>query len=139
MPHLHALLKQAHESLYIESTRLLPVLDQLDPAKHSLGYLYILEACSFGSISKEQASTLVFPIAKFINSCVEEQIRLQPDKFDLRTPANKAKSWLLALQPSAAVAVHMQLSMLQTFQILFALFGRLRLFGKSILLCRNRS
>ncbi|XP_068303732.1 COP9 signalosome complex subunit 3 isoform X2 [Pyrus communis] len=81
IPHLHALLKQAQESLYAESTRLLPVLDQLDPAKHSLGYLYILEACSSGSISKEQASALVLPIARFINSCAAEQIRLQPDKF----------------------------------------------------------
>ncbi|CAN6702871.1 unnamed protein product [Malus baccata var. baccata] len=79
--HLHVLLKQAQESLYAESTRLLPVLDQLDPATHSLGYLYILEACSSGSISKEQASALVLPIARFINSCVAEQIRLQPDKF----------------------------------------------------------
>ncbi|RXH69591.1 hypothetical protein DVH24_037375 [Malus domestica] len=79
--HLHALLKQAQELLYAESTRLLPVLDQLDPAKHSLGYLYILEACSTGSISKEQASALVLPIARFINSCAAEQIRLQPDKF----------------------------------------------------------
>ncbi|XP_068334721.1 COP9 signalosome complex subunit 3-like [Pyrus communis] len=79
--HLHVLLKQAQESLYAESTRLLPVLDQLDPATHSLGYLYILEACSSGSISKEQASALVLPIARFINSCVVEQIRLQPDKF----------------------------------------------------------
>ncbi|TQD99505.1 hypothetical protein C1H46_014841 [Malus baccata] len=79
--HLHVLLKQAQESLYAESTRLLPVLDQLDPATHSLGYLYILEACSSGLISKEQASTLVLPIARFINSCVAEQIRLQPDKF----------------------------------------------------------
>ncbi|CAN6572384.1 unnamed protein product [Malus baccata var. baccata] len=81
IPHLHALLKQAQELLYAESTRLLPVLDQLDPAKHSLGYLYILEACSTGSISKEQASALVLPIARFINSCAAEQIRLQPDKF----------------------------------------------------------
>ncbi|KAM1111811.1 hypothetical protein ACFX2B_044142 [Malus domestica] len=79
--HLHVLLKQAQESLYAESTRLLPVLDQLDPATHSLGYLYILEACSSGSISKEQASALVLPIARFINSCVAEQIRLQSDKF----------------------------------------------------------
>ncbi|CAN6575100.1 unnamed protein product [Malus baccata var. baccata] len=79
--HLHVLLKQAQESLYAESTRLLPVLDQLDPTTHSLGYLYILEACSSGLISKEQASTLVLPIARFINSCVAEQIRLQPDKF----------------------------------------------------------
>ncbi|KAM0958255.1 hypothetical protein EV1_023335 [Malus domestica] len=30
--------------------------DQLDPAKHSLGYLYILEACSSGSFSNELAS-----------------------------------------------------------------------------------
>ncbi|KAM1814780.1 hypothetical protein ACFX11_028411 [Malus domestica] len=36
------------------------------------------EACSSGSILKEQASALVLPITRFINSCAAEQIRLQP-------------------------------------------------------------
>lgn len=40
--HLHTILKQADDSLQLESTLLNSLLDQVDPAKHSLGYLYIL-------------------------------------------------------------------------------------------------
>ncbi|XP_062105512.1 COP9 signalosome complex subunit 3 [Humulus lupulus] len=78
---LHTILKQAEDSLHSESARLFPALDQLDPSKHSLGFLYILEACSSGSISKERASTLVLAISSFISSCAAEQIRLAPEKF----------------------------------------------------------
>jgi hypothetical protein len=39
---LHVILKQAEDSLRSESTRLSPILNQLDPSIHSLGYLYIL-------------------------------------------------------------------------------------------------
>ncbi|XP_043806950.1 COP9 signalosome complex subunit 3 isoform X2 [Manihot esculenta] len=78
---LHTCLKQADDLLHTESTRLLPFLDQLDPSIHSLGYLYILDACTSGPISKEQAKTVVLIFARFINSCVAEQIRLASDKF----------------------------------------------------------
>ncbi|XVF60087.1 hypothetical protein PTKIN_Ptkin08bG0015400 [Pterospermum kingtungense] len=78
---LQNFLKQADDSLHAESTRLLPFLDQLDPSKHSLGYLYFLEACTAGPVTKEQASSSVLTIARFISSCVAEQIRLAPDKF----------------------------------------------------------
>ncbi|KAG8634931.1 COP9 signalosome complex subunit 3 [Manihot esculenta] len=78
---LNTYLKQAEESLYTESTRLLPFLDHLDPSIHSLGYLYILDACTSGPISKEQAKTLVLIFARFITSCVADQIRLASDKF----------------------------------------------------------
>ncbi|PON95305.1 Winged helix-turn-helix DNA-binding domain containing protein [Trema orientale] len=78
---LHSILKQADDSLHAESARLLPALDQLDPSNHSLGFLYILEACSSGSVSKERASALVLTISRFISSCVAEQIRLAPEKF----------------------------------------------------------
>ncbi|MBA0614749.1 hypothetical protein Godav_014996 [Gossypium davidsonii] len=78
---LQNLLKQADDSLHAESTRLLPFLDQLDPSKHSLGYLYFLEACTAGPVTKEQAGSYVLMIARFITSCIAEQIRLAPDKF----------------------------------------------------------
>ncbi|XP_021299105.1 COP9 signalosome complex subunit 3 [Herrania umbratica] len=78
---LQNLLKQADESLHAESTRLLPFLDQLDPSKHSLGYLYFIEACTAGPVTKEQASTFALIIARLISSCVADQIRLAPDKF----------------------------------------------------------
>ncbi|KAF4385785.1 hypothetical protein F8388_010341 [Cannabis sativa] len=77
---LHTILKQAEESLHSESVRLFSALDQLDPSKHSLGFLYILEACSSGPVTKERASTLVLAISRFISSCAAEQIRLAPEK-----------------------------------------------------------
>ncbi|CAN1273288.1 COP9 signalosome complex subunit 3 [Linum perenne] len=78
---LHSHLKQVDDALRGESTRLLPFLDQLDPAIHSLGYLYLLDAYTSGPVSKEQAASLVLIAARFIISCSTEQIRLAPDKF----------------------------------------------------------
>lgn len=74
-------LKAAEDLLRSESPRLLLFLDQLDPFKHSLGYLYFLEPCIHGSITKERANTLVPVIARFITSCSAEQIFFVPDKF----------------------------------------------------------
>ncbi|XP_034707772.1 COP9 signalosome complex subunit 3 [Vitis riparia] len=78
---LHSLLKQADDLLHNESTRLAPFLEQLDPSIHTLGYLYLLEACTSTPIPKEQANQLVLSIANFINNCSAEQIHLAPDKF----------------------------------------------------------
>lgn len=74
-------LKAAEDLLRSESTRLLSFLDQLDPSKHSLGYLYFLEPCMHCSITKERANTLVPIISRFITSCSVEQIRYVPEKF----------------------------------------------------------
>lgn len=79
--HLHVVLKQADESLHSDVAQLSSLLDQLDPAKHSLGFLYILDALTSGPISKEQADALVLTIARFINSCATHQIRVAPEKF----------------------------------------------------------
>ncbi|KAJ0051764.1 hypothetical protein Pint_02942 [Pistacia integerrima] len=78
---LNNYLKAAEDSFRSDSSRLLLFLDQLDPSKHSLGYLYFLEPCVYGSITKERASSLVPIIARFITSCAPEQIRLASDKF----------------------------------------------------------
>lgn len=40
--HLHSLLKQAEDSLQSQASRLPLFLEQMDPSKHSLGYLYFL-------------------------------------------------------------------------------------------------
>ncbi|KAF9606054.1 hypothetical protein IFM89_022246, partial [Coptis chinensis] len=83
LKHLPSLLKKQEGSLSsLPSSRLRSILDQLDPFLHSLGYLYVLKAyTSAVSISKQQASGLVSTIARFIDSCEGEQIRLVPDKF----------------------------------------------------------
>ncbi|KAK9104190.1 hypothetical protein Scep_021034 [Stephania cephalantha] len=80
LAHLHNLLKQSEDSLESQAPNLGPLLTQLDPSKHSLGYLYILEACASATWG-EQENELVSTIAKFIDSCVTEQIRLAPEKF----------------------------------------------------------
>lgn len=38
------------------------------------------EACTAGPVTKEQAGSYVLMIARFITSCIAEQIRLAPDK-----------------------------------------------------------
>ncbi|CAI0456872.1 unnamed protein product [Linum tenue] len=78
---LHAHLNKVDEALRGESARLLPFLDQLDPSIHSLGYLYLLDACTSGPVSKELAANLVLITSRFITSCSTEQIRLAPEKF----------------------------------------------------------
>lgn len=79
--HLCSHLKQSEDLLRSKSTDLAPFLEQLDPAVHSLGYLYFLEAFTTNPYSKEQANDLSVLIARFIKSCNAEQIRLAPEKF----------------------------------------------------------
>ncbi|KAE8661626.1 COP9 signalosome complex subunit 3 [Hibiscus syriacus] len=100
---LQNVLKQADDSLHAESIRLLPFLDQLDPSKHSLGYLYFLEACTAGPVTTESARSFVLIIARFISSCDAEQIRLAPDKFISVCKRLKDQVLLLA-EPLRAVA-----------------------------------
>ncbi|KAK9985215.1 hypothetical protein SO802_034740 [Lithocarpus litseifolius] len=63
----HVILKEAEESLRYdyESTQLSPILDQLDPSKHSLGYLYIINTRRRRSDRPEEKirpRDLTFPI-----------------------------------------------------------------------------
>lgn len=81
LTHLHGLLKQSEEALREQGPRLSSLLTQLDPAKHSLGYLYVLDAYSSCSIPREQAEGFMLTASNFINSCSTEQIRIAPEKF----------------------------------------------------------
>lgn len=81
LTHLQGLLKQNEEALREQGSRLSSLLTQLDPAKHSLGYLYVLEAYSSSSIPREQVEGFMLIASKFINSCSTEQIRIAPEKF----------------------------------------------------------
>ncbi|KAF6135432.1 hypothetical protein GIB67_027306 [Kingdonia uniflora] len=47
LSHLHSFLKQSKNSLRFQANRLAPVLDQLDPLKHTLGYLFIFNTDSY--------------------------------------------------------------------------------------------
>ncbi|KAK6155271.1 hypothetical protein DH2020_009519 [Rehmannia glutinosa] len=67
---LRSYLNQSYDLLRAESTRFAPLLNELDPSIHSLGYLYILEACTSASISKEQANELVLSVARFKDQVV---------------------------------------------------------------------
>ncbi|QCD86172.1 COP9 signalosome complex subunit 3 [Vigna unguiculata] len=77
---LHSILKQADDLLRSKSTRLPPLLTQLDPSIHSLGFLYILDAYMTSPITKTQAETAVPIATRFIVAC-SDQIRLAPEKF----------------------------------------------------------
>ncbi|KAJ3681153.1 hypothetical protein LUZ60_015642 [Juncus effusus] len=79
--HLHSLLKQADESLRSQAANLAPFLARLDPANHSLGYLYLLYSYLCSQISKEELAAFLPSIAEFLNSCSAVQIRLASDKF----------------------------------------------------------
>ncbi|XP_010420055.1 PREDICTED: COP9 signalosome complex subunit 3 [Camelina sativa] len=78
---LHDLLRGAENSLRAEPDVNFSTLTQLDASKHSLGYLYFLEILTAGPVSDEKAFAEVPIIARFINSCDAEQIRLASDKF----------------------------------------------------------
>ncbi|PIA33677.1 hypothetical protein AQUCO_04000025v1 [Aquilegia coerulea] len=81
---LHKRLREAEGKgllSHSSSSRLDSLLKQLHPSQHSLGYLYILEAFTSSSTSKDQARGRVSTVAAFIDLCVAEQIRLVPDKF----------------------------------------------------------
>ncbi|XP_054790111.1 COP9 signalosome complex subunit 3-like [Prosopis cineraria] len=81
IPRLLGILKASDDLLRTDSIHWSSILSQLDPSKHSLGFLYILEASTAGPITKEQAETVVPIITSFIDACAAEQIRSIPDKF----------------------------------------------------------
>lgn len=101
--HLNSLLKKSEDSIRLRSASLKPYMDQLDPAIHSLGYLYYLEAFTSTPISKEQADGIVGLIIRFINSCKAEHVRLAPEKFI--TVCKRLKEQVLQLEtPVTGVA-----------------------------------
>ncbi|WVZ95341.1 hypothetical protein U9M48_041122 [Paspalum notatum var. saurae] len=81
--HIHSLLKQADfDSLRAHAATLVPFLAQLSPATHSLGYLYLLEACatSGANLTDFGGGDFLVTIADFLTACSADQIRLAPDK-----------------------------------------------------------
>ncbi|CAO2205585.1 unnamed protein product [Urochloa humidicola] len=78
--HLHSLLKQADgDSLRNHAAALVPFLAHLSPAAHSLGYLYLLEACATSGANL--GGDFLVTMADFLTACSAHQIRLAPDKF----------------------------------------------------------
>lgn len=80
--HLSTVLKQADELLHTHALRLGYALAALNPAKHSLGYLYLLEAQSSGTLSREQSESFLGQASAFLTACAPEQIRLAAEKFN---------------------------------------------------------
>lgn len=78
---LHEVLKKSDELFRAESTRFGSFLSELDPAIHSLGYLYIMDAFLSGPITKEATNVISLTTSRFINACAADQIRLAPEKF----------------------------------------------------------
>jgi COP9 signalosome complex subunit 3 len=94
--HLFSLLKQSDELLHTHAPRLQYALSSLDPAKHSLGYLYLLEVQSSGTLSQEQSETFLALASTFLNVCLAEQICLAPEKFNM--VCRRVKEQALQLQ-----------------------------------------
>ncbi|CAF2347476.1 unnamed protein product [Brassica napus] len=78
---LHGILKKAEDSLRNNWDVQLATLEELDPSIHSLGYLYLLEGLTRGSVSKGKTSGVLLLMARFINRCDAGQIRLASEKF----------------------------------------------------------
>ncbi|PAN33394.1 hypothetical protein PAHAL_6G017500 [Panicum hallii] len=82
--HLHSLLKQADgDSLRAHAAALVPFLAHLSPGAHSLGYLYLLEACATSGANLRDfgGGDFLVTMADFLTACSSDQIRLAPDKF----------------------------------------------------------
>ncbi|CAK9204856.1 unnamed protein product [Sphagnum troendelagicum] len=94
--HLFSLLKQSDELLHTHAPRLQYALSSLDPAKHSLGYLYLLEVQSSGTLSQEQSENFLALASTFLNVCIAEQICLAPEKFNM--VCRRVKEQALQLQ-----------------------------------------
>ena len=70
-------------SLVDDLTMLLALENRMELATDS-GCVYVnvdREACTSSALSKEQASAVVLPTARFMNSCSKEQIQLAPEKW----------------------------------------------------------
>lgn len=113
LTHLHGLLKQNEEALREQGSRLSSLLTQLDPAKHSLGYLYVLEAYSSSSIPREQAEGFMLIASKFINSCSREQIRIAPEKFTVLCRRLKEQAMQLQVPIQAIIPLRTAVRKLQ--------------------------
>ncbi|KAJ7540488.1 hypothetical protein O6H91_10G017600 [Diphasiastrum complanatum] len=82
--HLHGLLKQLDDSLQQQQQHhqaIQQCLLQLDPAKHSLGFLYFLDAFGSADISMDQSESFISTSATFINASSVDQVRMAPEKF----------------------------------------------------------
>ncbi|PWA57555.1 proteasome component (PCI) domain protein [Artemisia annua] len=78
---LHNVLKQSEDVIRSQSALYVNCLSRIDPQIHSLGFLYVLEACTAAPVPEAQANELVLLFVRFIDVCNEEQIRLAPNKF----------------------------------------------------------
>ncbi|KAK9061677.1 hypothetical protein SSX86_018860 [Deinandra increscens subsp. villosa] len=79
--HLNSLLKQSEDVIRSQAATFAPCLIRLDPSLHSLGYLYVLEACTAAPVPEAQANELILLVVRFIDVCSVDQIRLVPEKF----------------------------------------------------------
>ncbi|XP_076925623.1 COP9 signalosome complex subunit 3-like [Bidens hawaiensis] len=78
---LHKRLKDYEDVIRSQAASFASCLTQIDPSIHSLGYLYILEACTVAPVPEAQANEFIISVVRFIDACSVEQIRLVPDKF----------------------------------------------------------
>ncbi|CAM6121819.1 unnamed protein product [Calypogeia fissa] len=100
--HLANLLKQSDNVFSAHAPRLPYALAALDPAKHSLGYLYLLEAHSAGLLAPDQARSFVGLASNFLRVCSADQIRLAIEKFIVICRRLKDQA-IQIVQPTSAI------------------------------------
>ncbi|XP_057539968.1 COP9 signalosome complex subunit 3 isoform X1 [Amaranthus tricolor] len=136
------ILKQSEDSLRLNSSRLPSFFSHLDPSIHSLGYLYLLDVYT-SSVSRDEANDVILLVARFINSCIVEQIRLAPHKFIcvckrfkdqvilLETPMRGVASMLTAIRKIRPSSEH--LTALHPDFLLLCILGKCYKVGLSVI------
>lgn len=74
-------LKVSEESLIQQRDQLLFVLAELDPARDSLGYLYLLYAAGTQGLPEHGNEAYFHTAANFLVECSNKEINLAPEKF----------------------------------------------------------
>jgi len=73
-------LKKSQETLIKGLPHIDTALTQLEPGRHSLGYLHLLAVKAITNFDPE---IFILQVAKFLNLCIAKQIRMDPTKFRL--------------------------------------------------------
>eukprot|EP00897_Mesotaenium_endlicherianum_P004396 jgi/Mesen1/3985/ME000210S03225 len=78
---LQGLLKQTEDTFSKSPSQLNDFLGALDPARHSLAWLYVLDVQAVPT-GKDEADLVIKNISTLLISCSAEQVRLAPEKFN---------------------------------------------------------
>ncbi|KAH7289854.1 hypothetical protein KP509_30G021500 [Ceratopteris richardii] len=114
LAHLASILKQSEEAISAKGApRLHIAISLLDPAVHSLGYLFFLDAQSCDPLPKDQAEEFLNTAIHFINVCSKDQIQLAPEKFTMLCKSMKESALQLNSPMRVVLPLHNAILKLQ--------------------------